>query len=76
MLVIRGETHKSPYLNYIHGVPKFPPPLVLLAHTDEGRGHTVNEKEMVQRDPGQSATPHVAKAAAATKATLMLLLTR
>ncbi|CBJ31846.1 Valine--tRNA ligase [Ectocarpus siliculosus] len=31
---------------------------------------------MVQRDPGQSATPHVAKAAAATKATLMLLLTR
>ncbi|CAN0517527.1 unnamed protein product, partial [Ectocarpus sp. 12 AP-2014] len=30
---------------------------------------------MVQRDPGQSATPHVVKAAAATKATLMLLLT-
>lgn len=32
--------------------------------------------EMVLRDPGLSATPHVAKAAAATKATLMLLLTR
>ncbi|CAN0089102.1 unnamed protein product [Scytosiphon promiscuus] len=31
---------------------------------------------MVRRDPGLSAAPHVVKAAAATKATLMLLLTR
>lgn len=45
-------------------------------HTRE-TGLTVDAaEEMVLRDPGLSATPHVVKAAAATKATLMLLLTR
>lgn len=34
------------------------------------------EEEMVLGDPGLPAPPHVVKAAAATKATLMLLLTR
>lgn len=46
------------------------------AHTHEGSRTVEASEEMVPRDLGQSAAPHVVKAAAATKATLMLLLTR
>lgn len=85
MCVTYGTLLTEPPLGgYLLGRTSLPCGLLKIKKTTHKRVRTHSRgnrtfdasEEMVLRDPGLSAAPHVVKAAAATKATLMLLLTR